>query len=58
MSPTAVVPRLNSGCYRFLDCSAGGKTPGRSLLDVGVQQALQDAGFDDKVCCFRLVRRA
>ncbi|KAG9108948.1 Radical S-adenosyl methionine domain-containing protein 2, partial [Ceratobasidium sp. 392] len=34
---------------RFLDCSAGGKTPGRSLLDVGVQQALQDAGFDDKM---------
>ncbi|KAG8738289.1 Radical S-adenosyl methionine domain-containing protein 2 [Ceratobasidium sp. 414] len=34
---------------RFLDCSAGGKTPGRSILDVGVQQALQDAGFDDKM---------
>ncbi|QRW03563.1 radical S-adenosyl methionine domain-containing protein 2 [Ceratobasidium sp. AG-Ba] len=34
---------------RFLDCSAGGKTPGRSVLDVGVQQALQDAGFDNKM---------
>ncbi|KAG8681886.1 Radical S-adenosyl methionine domain-containing protein 2, partial [Ceratobasidium sp. 394] len=34
---------------RFLDCSEGGKTPGRSILDVGVQQALQDAGFDDKM---------
>ncbi|KAG8724664.1 Radical S-adenosyl methionine domain-containing protein 2 [Ceratobasidium sp. 395] len=34
---------------RFLDCSAGGKVPGRSILDVGVQQALQDAGFDNKM---------
>ncbi|KAF8752304.1 Radical SAM superfamily [Rhizoctonia solani] len=33
---------------RFLNCSMGGKTPGRSILEVGVQQALQDAGFDNK----------
>ncbi|KAB5591595.1 Radical S-adenosyl methionine domain-containing protein 2 [Ceratobasidium theobromae] len=33
---------------RFLDCSQGGKTPGRSILKVGVQQALKDAGFDHK----------
>jgi hypothetical protein len=35
--------------YRFLNCSLGGKTPGRSILEVGVPQALQDAGFDNKV---------
>ncbi|KAG8733653.1 Radical S-adenosyl methionine domain-containing protein 2 [Ceratobasidium sp. 414] len=34
---------------RFLDCSAGGKTPSRSILDVGVQQALLEAGFDNKM---------
>ncbi|KAB5592695.1 NADH flavin oxidoreductase/NADH oxidase [Ceratobasidium theobromae] len=33
---------------RFLDCSGGGKIPGRSILKVGVHQALQDAGFDQK----------
>ncbi|CEL53374.1 Radical S-adenosyl methionine domain-containing protein 2 OS=Rattus norvegicus GN=Rsad2 PE=1 SV=1 [Rhizoctonia solani AG-1 IB] len=33
---------------RFLNCSLGGKTPGRSILEVGVPQALQDAGFDNK----------
>jgi len=31
---------------RFLNCQDGGKRPGRSLLDVGVSAALQDAGFD------------
>lgn len=30
----------------FLDCSAGGKRPGRSILDVGVNKALAEAGFD------------
>ncbi|KAG8784514.1 Radical S-adenosyl methionine domain-containing protein 2 [Ceratobasidium sp. 428] len=34
---------------RFLDCSAGAKTPSRSILDVGVQQALKDAGFDNNM---------
>ncbi|KAF8659857.1 hypothetical protein AX16_001741 [Volvariella volvacea WC 439] len=32
---------------RFLNCLDGGKRPGRSLLKVGVQAALQDAGFDE-----------
>lgn len=31
---------------RFLDCSGGGKVPGRSILDVGVDMALLEAGFD------------
>jgi radical S-adenosyl methionine domain-containing protein 2 len=32
---------------RFLNCANGGKEPGRSLLEVGVEEALKDAGFDD-----------
>ncbi|KAF9078705.1 radical SAM enzyme, partial [Rhodocollybia butyracea] len=32
----------------FLNCSDGGKTPGRSLLKVGVYEALKDAGWDAK----------
>jgi radical S-adenosyl methionine domain-containing protein 2 len=32
---------------RFLNSETGGKVPGRSLLDVGVQVALQGAGFDE-----------
>lgn len=35
-------------CGRFLNRCDSGKTPGRSLLDVGVQEALKDAGFDEK----------
>ena len=31
---------------RFLDCSDGGKVPSQSILDVGVQTALTQAGFD------------
>lgn len=31
---------------RFLDCSGGGKEPSGSILDVGVQAALSQAGFD------------
>lgn len=31
---------------RFLDCSGGGKVPGESILRVGVQEALLQAGFD------------
>ncbi|KAH8826244.1 hypothetical protein DL96DRAFT_1607554 [Flagelloscypha sp. PMI_526] len=31
----------------FLNCLDGGKTPGRSLLDVGVREALKDAGWDE-----------
>ncbi|KAK7470086.1 hypothetical protein VKT23_001527 [Stygiomarasmius scandens] len=33
---------------RFLNCQDGGKTPGRSLLEVGVQEAMKDAGFDEE----------
>ncbi|KAI9566611.1 radical SAM enzyme [Boletus coccyginus] len=32
----------------FLDCRDGGKKPGRSILDVGVETALLDSGFDEK----------
>lgn len=31
-----------------MNCQDGGKKPGRSLLEVGVQYALQDSGFDEK----------
>lgn len=34
---------------RFLNCQSGGKIPGRSLLEVGVQEALKDAGWDENV---------
>ncbi|XP_013398024.1 radical S-adenosyl methionine domain-containing protein 2 [Lingula anatina] len=34
---------------RFLDCRGGGKTPSRSLLDVGVDSALAKSGFDEKM---------
>jgi hypothetical protein len=33
---------------RFLNSQDGGKKPGRSLLKVGVQAALEDAGFDNQ----------
>lgn len=31
---------------RFLDCTEGGKKPSKSILDVGVANALDDSGFD------------
>ncbi|XP_067650380.1 S-adenosylmethionine-dependent nucleotide dehydratase RSAD2-like [Haliotis asinina] len=34
---------------RFLDCRDGSKRPSKSLLDVGVQQALDFSGFDEKM---------
>ncbi|XP_022317272.2 S-adenosylmethionine-dependent nucleotide dehydratase RSAD2-like [Crassostrea virginica] len=34
---------------RFLDCTRGSKDPSRSLLDVGVQNALKFSGFDEKM---------
>ena len=34
---------------KFLDCSGKGKVPGRSILDVGVDTALRDAGFDHRM---------
>ncbi|KAF8159530.1 hypothetical protein B0H34DRAFT_703868 [Crassisporium funariophilum] len=32
---------------RFLNCQTGGKVPGRSLLEVGVQEAIKDSGWDE-----------
>lgn len=34
---------------KFLDCSEGGKVPSQSILDVGVQDALNQVGFDPKM---------
>ncbi|XP_060606466.1 S-adenosylmethionine-dependent nucleotide dehydratase RSAD2-like [Ruditapes philippinarum] len=34
---------------RFLDCTRGAKEPSRSLLDVGVNNALKFSGFDEKM---------
>jgi radical S-adenosyl methionine domain-containing protein 2 len=34
---------------RFLDCTNGSKSPSRSILDVGVKNALQYSGFDEKM---------
>lgn len=34
---------------RFLDCTRGSKDPSRSLLDVGVKNALKFSGFDEKM---------
>nr|ALM30210.1 viperin [Branchiostoma japonicum] len=34
---------------RFLDCREGRKKPSKSLLDVGVQGAIQFSGFDEKM---------
>jgi len=33
---------------RFLNCETGGKIPGRSLLNVGVQEAIKDAGWNEQ----------
>ena len=32
---------------RFLDCTKGRKDPSRSILDVGVAEALKFSGFDE-----------
>lgn len=34
---------------RFLDCTKGNKDPSKSILDVGVENALKFSGFDDKM---------
>ncbi|KAL4222554.1 Radical S-adenosyl methionine domain-containing protein 2 [Mactra antiquata] len=34
---------------RFLDCTKGNKDPSKSLLDVGVENALKFSGFDEKM---------
>ncbi|KAG8997598.1 Radical S-adenosyl methionine domain-containing protein 2 [Tulasnella sp. JGI-2019a] len=33
---------------RFLNCQKGGKEPGASILEVGVQEALKDSGFEQE----------
>jgi radical S-adenosyl methionine domain-containing protein 2 len=32
---------------RFLDCTQGRKDPSKSILDVGVKEALKFSGFDE-----------
>lgn len=32
---------------RFLDCTSGSKVPSKSILDVGVDNALKFSGFDE-----------
>nr|XP_023021734.1 radical S-adenosyl methionine domain-containing protein 2-like [Leptinotarsa decemlineata] len=34
---------------RFLDCRDGSKTPSKSILDVGVENALKFSGFDEQM---------
>ncbi|KPP76271.1 hypothetical protein Z043_104394, partial [Scleropages formosus] len=34
---------------RFLDCRGGRKDPSKSILDVGVENAIQFSGFDEKM---------
>ncbi|KAH3720921.1 hypothetical protein DPMN_063832 [Dreissena polymorpha] len=34
---------------RFLDCTKGAKEHSRSVLDVGVENALNFSGFDEKM---------
>lgn len=34
---------------RFLDCTKGHKTPSKSILDIGVRNALQFSGFDEEM---------
>ena len=34
---------------RFLDCSENGKVPSHSILEVGVERALSQAGFDHEM---------
>lgn len=32
---------------RFLDCTSGSKIPSKSILDIGVANALKFSGFDE-----------
>lgn len=34
---------------RFLDCRAGRKDPSKSILDVGVEEAIKFSGFDERM---------
>jgi len=33
---------------QFLDSSTGGKTPSKSILEVGVEEAIKESGFDEE----------
>jgi len=39
---------------RFLDCTKGSKIPSESILDVGVEKAMENSGFDEKTFVGRL----
>ncbi|KAM6149653.1 S-adenosylmethionine-dependent nucleotide dehydratase RSAD2 isoform 2-T2 [Erethizon dorsatum] len=45
---SCLVPECNQK-MRFLNCRKGRKDPSRSILDVGVEQAIKFSGFDDKM---------
>ena len=34
---------------RFLDCTKGQKDPSKSILDVGVTEAMKFSGFDERM---------
>ncbi len=38
---------------RFLDCRQGRKDPSKSILDVGVEEAIKFSGFDEKMFLVR-----
>ncbi|XP_052351636.1 radical S-adenosyl methionine domain-containing protein 2-like [Oncorhynchus keta] len=47
-SISCLVPEANQK-MRFLDCREGRKDPSKSILDVGVEEAIQFSGFDEKM---------
>uniref|UniRef100_A0A4W5PNX4 Radical S-adenosyl methionine domain containing 2 n=1 Tax=Hucho hucho TaxID=62062 RepID=A0A4W5PNX4_9TELE len=47
-SISCLVPESNQK-MRFLDCREGRKDPSKSILDVGVEEAIQFSGFDEKM---------
>lgn len=38
---------------RFLDCREGRKDPSKSILDIGVEEAIKFSGFDEKMFLIR-----
>merc|ERR1712126_477090 len=63
LGSTCIVPESNEAMrnsylildeyMRFLDNTNGKKTPSESILDVGVQHALNFSGFDEKMFLVR-----
>ncbi|XP_029530908.2 S-adenosylmethionine-dependent nucleotide dehydratase RSAD2-like isoform X2 [Oncorhynchus nerka] len=47
-SISCLVPEANQK-MRFLDCREGRKDPSKSILDVGVEEAIQFSGFAEKM---------